>query len=149
MRLTTMTTPTSAAGFPAQPDGSDLPVLEMVQPLLGFPDRRRFALTRLDDTGLLCELRCLEQADLRFVVVPPAMFFPGYAPEVEDDVAAALGAADGSDLLVLSLVTLGDAPEAATANLLAPLVVNHRTRRAAQVLLDDPELPLRAPLADR
>jgi len=33
----------------------------------------------------------------------------------------------------------------ATANLLAPLVINVRTRRAAQVLLDD-DLSLHAPL---
>jgi flagellar assembly factor FliW len=35
-----------------------------------------------------------------------------------------------------------------TANLMAPILVNHRTRRAAQVVLEDPSLPLRAPLAE-
>src|SRR5690348_16677824 len=130
MRLTTMTTPTSATGLPSQPDGTGLPVLEMVRPLLGFPDHRRLALTRLDEAGLLCELHCLERSALRFVVVPPAVFFPDYAPEIDEDVADALGATDVSDLLVLSLVTLGETPETATANLLAPLVVNHRTRQA-------------------
>jgi|SRR5690348_16891202 flagellar assembly factor FliW len=149
MRLTTMTIPTPGTSLPAQPGGADLPVLEMVRPLLGFPESRRFALARLDDTGLLCELRSLEQVDLRFVVVPPAMFFPDYAPEIDEELAHLLGSQDGSDLLVLSLVTLGASPETATANLLAPLVVNHRTRLAAQVLLEDPELSLRAPLAGR
>lgn len=125
----------------------DLPVLDMVQPLLGFPESTRFALGRLDETGVLCELRSVDQPDLRFVVVPPAVFFPDYAPVVDDDVADALAAQDADDLLVLSLVTLGRAPQDATANLLAPILINHRTRRAAQVLLDDADLPLRAPLA--
>jgi flagellar assembly factor FliW len=147
MRLTTMSAPSSAAGFPTQPDSGELPVLEMVRPLPGFPDRRRFALARLDETGLLCELRSLEEPDLRFLVVPPAMFFPDYAPEIDDEVADLLDSQDARDLLVLSVVTLGDTPDTATANLLAPLILNHRTRRAVQVLLEDPELPLRAPLA--
>ena len=139
-------TSTAATLFPTQAAGAELPVLDMVQPLLGFPEQRRFALTRLDETGMFCELRSLEQADLRFVVVPPAMFFPDYAPEVDDDLADALGARDEHDLVVLSLVTLGPTPQEATANLLAPVLVNHRNRRAAQVLLDDLDLPLRAPL---
>lgn len=132
--------------FPAAAD-QELPVLDMVQPLLGFPESGRFALARLDETGVLCELRSVDQPDLRFVVVPPAVFFPDYAPVVEDDVAEALGARDADDLLVLSMVTLGRSPQEATANLLAPVLVNHRTRRAAQVLLEDADLPLRAPLA--
>ena len=148
MRLTT-TAPEADPGFPSQPTGSDLPALDLVRPLLGFPDHRQFALARLDETGVLCELRSLEQPDLRFVVIPPAMLFPDYAPEIDDEVAQDLDATDPGDLLVLALVTLGDAPQAATANLLAPVVVNHRTRRAAQVLLEDTDLPLRAPLASR
>ena len=51
------------------------------------------------------------------------------------------------DLLTLVVVTLGASAEDATANLLAPVLVNHRTRKAAQVVLDDLELPIKAPLA--
>ncbi len=123
----------------------DLPVLEMVRPMVGFPDQRRFALARLDGEGVICDLRCLD-GELSFVVVPPAMFFDDYAPEVDDGLVAELGARGEEDLLVLAVVTLGDQPGDATANLMAPVVVNHRTRRAAQVVLDDVTLPLRAPL---
>jgi len=142
-------TSTATPLFPAQAAATELPVLDMVQPLLGFPEHRRFALTRLDEIGMFCELRSLEQADLRFVVVPPAMFFPDYAPEIDDDLSETLGVRDASDLVVLSLVTLGQTPQEATANLLAPVLVNHRNRRAAQVLLADVDLPLRAPLTGR
>ena len=126
------------------PEG--IPVVEMVGPLLGFPDHRRFALTRMDDTGVVCALRSLDEPDLRFLVVPPAAFFAEYTPELDDATAAALGASSGDDLLTLVLVTSGDAPLSATANLLAPVVVNHRTRRGAQVVLHDENLSLRAPL---
>ena len=45
------------------------------------------------------------------------------------------------------MVTLGDTPDSATANLLAPVLVNHRTQRAGQYLLSDLDLPMRAPLS--
>ena len=125
----------------------DLPVLEMVQPMAGFPDQRRFALARLDDTGLVCDLHSLDDPGLRFVVVPPTTFFADYAPEIADSVVTELGVESEDDVLALVVVTLGDRPEDATANLMAPVLVNHRTRRAGQFLLDDADLPLRAPLA--
>ncbi len=51
-------------------------------------------------------------------------------------------------LLVLSLlvVTVGASLAESTANLMAPIVVNTAAQVAAQVVLDDPGLPLRAPL---
>ena len=35
----------------------DIPAIELVHPLPGFPDHRRFALVQLDDDGVLCQLR--------------------------------------------------------------------------------------------
>lgn len=123
----------------------DIPVLDMVQPMIGFPEQRRFALARLDETGTICDLRSLDDPHLRFVVVPPHVFFDDYSPVISDEVAADLGATSEDDLLTLVVLTLGDTLADATANLLAPVLVNHRTRAAAQVLLDV-DLPLRAPL---
>jgi flagellar assembly factor FliW len=128
------------------PVSTDIPVLEMVQPMVGFPGYRRFALARLDEAGVICDLRSLEDPELSFVVVPPSMFFEGYHPEISDEVARELGVQSEDDLVTLVVVTLGEGPADATANLLAPVLINHHTRRAAQVLLDDSTLPLRAPL---
>ena len=125
----------------------DLPVLDMVTPMVGFPEHRRFALARLDEDGLVCDLFSLDDESLRFVVVPPSAFFADYAPEIDDATVEQLGIESADDVVALLVVTLGDRLEDATANLMAPVIVNHRTRRAGQVLLDDADLPLRAPLA--
>jgi flagellar assembly factor FliW len=124
----------------------EIPVLEMVEPLPGFPDHRRYALARLDEDGVLCALRSLDDADLRFLVVPPGAFFADYAPVIDDQTVEALEIESADDVVALVMVNPGESPRAATANLLAPVLVNHRTRRASQVVLDDPTLPLRAPL---
>lgn len=124
----------------------EFPLIEMVQPLPGFPDRSRFALVQLDEDGLLCSLSSLDEEGLRFLVVPPAPFFPDYAPVVDDDAVASLGIASADDVLVLLVLTAGDSLDSTTANLLAPLLVNTRTRRAQQVILGDGDLPIAAPL---
>jgi flagellar assembly factor FliW len=124
----------------------DIPVLTMVGPMLGFPEHNRFALTRLDEQGTICDLHSLDDETLRFVVVPPGLFFADYAPEITDNTAAQLQAATADELVVLVVVTLGEGLSDATANLLAPVLLNPEKRLAAQVVLDDADLPLRAPL---
>jgi flagellar assembly factor FliW len=123
-----------------------LPEISLVEPLPGFPDARRFALVELTPGGVLFALRSLETPDLRFLVVPPAPFFPDYAPEISDAVVAALGIESPDEASILLVVTPGSSPADATANLLAPVVLNTRTRAAMQVVLPDSTLPIRAPL---
>ena len=127
-------------------DMKELPVIELVHPMAGFPDHRKFALVTLDEDGVLCALRSLDDPDLRFLVVPPAPFFPDYAPEVDDVMASELGIAAAEDALVLLVLNAGASLADTTANLLAPVVVGVDSRRGAQVILDDPSLSVSAPL---
>lgn len=124
----------------------DLPVIDLVHPMPGFPDRNRFALVQLGDDGLLCQLRSLDDPELRFLVMPPAPFFPDYAPEVGDDVVDELQIGSADDVIVLLVLNAGESLGSTTANLMAPVLVNTVTRRASQVILDDPNLPIAAPL---
>lgn len=124
----------------------ELPAIELVRPMPGFPEHKRFALVRLDDSGVLCQLRSLEEPALRFLVMPPSPFFPDYAPVVSDEVVAELEIGAADDVIVLLVLNAGGSLEATTANLLAPVLVNASTLRAAQVILDDQDLPIAAPL---
>jgi flagellar assembly factor FliW len=101
---------------------------------------------RLDPAGDLCSMTSLDEPGLRFLVVPPARFFPDYAPEVSDDVVADLGIESEGDVLLLVVLNAGESLAATTANLAAPVVVNTATRRAGQIVLDEPGLPIAAPL---
>jgi len=125
---------------------TDIPVIELVRPMPGFPERRRFALVQLDEDGVLCSLTSLEDPELRFLVVPPGHFFPDYEPDVEDDVAAELEITSPDDALLLVVLTAGSSLATTTANLAAPVLVNPSTRRGGQIVLDRPGLPVAAPL---
>jgi flagellar assembly factor FliW len=124
----------------------EIPVIDMVRPLVGFPDHERFALVQLDGASDLCSLISLDEPGLRFLVVPPTAFFPDYAPEVGDDVVADLGIESAADVLVLVVLNAGAGLHDTTANLAAPLLVNPVTQQAGQVVLDEAGLPVAAPL---
>lgn len=124
----------------------ELPLIEFVRPIPGFPEQLSFALVRLDDTGDLCQLTAVEDERLRFLVMPPGAFFPSYEVEVDDEVVADLGITTPNEVVTLLIVNAGDSLATTTANLLAPVVVNTTTRKAAQVILADDTLSVRAPL---
>jgi flagellar assembly factor FliW len=122
------------------------PLLEMVEPLAGFDDHRSFTLVGLDDDGTIGRLQATERADLFFLVVSPEPFFPDYAPVIDHAARNALDIRESDALVLLLLVHPGPTLADTTANLLAPVVVNARTGRAAQVVAGDWSLPIRASL---
>lgn len=126
---------------------TDVDELHFDDGLPGFPTAQRFALVRWGgEDSPFSVLQSLEDDELRFVVVPPGPFFPGYAPVLSDDDAERLRLDDADDAIVLVVVSLGERPEDATANLLGPVVVNRHTRAAAQVVLNGQDLSTREPL---
>ena len=92
---------------PFSPETGELPIIELVRPMPGFPGHRRFVLVRLDDAGLLYTFTSADAPELRFLVVPPLPFFPNYAPEVDSETLELLGVDDPDRLLVLLVVTVG------------------------------------------
>jgi len=84
--------------------------------------------------------------DPDFLVVAPAPFFPDYAPVIDDETVRRLDLRGQQDALVLLVVTLREEPEDASANTLAPLIINARTRDAVQVILTGQPFSLRQPL---
>jgi flagellar assembly factor FliW len=122
----------------------DLPTLDFAGSLIGFPDTRRFALVRVvPDNEVLFRLTSLDVDGPSFVVAAPFPFFPTYEPEIDDAAAERLDLASSADALLLVLLTVGDTLETTTANLFAPIVVNIRTRQAAQVVLTGSPYSLR------
>ena len=109
--------------------------------LLGFPDAVRFVRLPVDDAEGWQWLQSVNDGDLAFLVISAFRFFPDYDIELPDGEVKALELDDPSDADVLALVTIRHTDEggiaSVTANLLGPLVINHRTGVGRQVVLSD------------
>jgi len=119
-----------------------LPTIDLAIPMPGFPAHRQFVLVRLNDDGLLYAFTSVDDPELRFLVAPPEPFFPDYAPEIDNEVFAALNTKDPDRLLVMVIITAG--VNETTANLLAPIIVDRDSHRAIQVVLQGTKLPVHA-----
>jgi len=120
-------------------------VIEFVEGLLGFPELRRYVL--IDHRkGVFMWLQSLEDPSIAFLVVDPWVFFPHYSPEVPDEDVEALGLEEPYNFSLFCLVTVPADPRKMTVNLKGPVVVNLNNRRAKQVVVSNPEYPIRQPV---
>ncbi len=122
-------------------------VLTFEKGILGFPEDRHYALLPHGDKSPFFWLQSLDSPELAFVVINPALVVEDYNFEIPDDMEKELKVRNPSQAEVLVLVTFrngkGDKPVSLTANLLGPLVINVRNRRACQVVLDPKKYPVR------
>jgi flagellar assembly factor FliW len=117
---------------------TDIPELHFRAGLPGFPGERRFALVRWgSNDGPYSVLVDLDDTDLRFLVAPPQLFFPSYEVDLDDQTVMHLDIRNPGEALVLMIVTLGERPEDATANLLGPVVINTRSWEGLQAVLPE------------
>ena len=114
----------------------------------GFPELQRFRLEPWTDEAdsPYAVMVAVDNPDVRFLVAAPETFFPDYDVEIGPAEAEALELKDASEAAMLVFITVPERPEDATANVLAPIVVNTRTRMAAQIILDEATYTTKRPL---
>ncbi len=131
-------------------DGEDFPMLKirMVRPMPGLESHLDFSLTAVDETGVLWTLKSVIDPNVRLFAVPPIAFFDGYTPMIPSSARDRVGLNKGEEPFILAIVHPATGSYPHTANLLAPLVINPENMNALQVVLEDQDWPLQAPIGD-
>jgi flagellar assembly factor FliW len=118
-------------------------IVTIVGGIVGFPAESKYVL--LEYNPPFSWLQSTENPILAFVVVNAAEFGDAYVvPLPFGDHEIDLK--DTDDVAILNLVTVRDDPTLTTVNLKAPVIVNLRTMKGRQVILDDERYPVRLPL---
>jgi flagellar assembly factor FliW len=118
--------------------------------LPGFEERRRFVAVRFVESDPLIYLQSLEDSGLCFITMPIYVADPKYQLSVSEEDIASLELPVGrqprigEDVLCLTVVSIHETGP--TANLLAPVVVNLRNRRAVQAVAQDIDYSVQHPL---
>ena len=117
-------------------------VIEFPWGLPAFDSEREFLPVERQNMAPVVFLQSLTRADLVFITLPVHLVDAAYRLEMSPEDLESLGLpADrqpvpGDDVLCLAIVTLAE-QNPATANLLAPIVVNLKTNKALQTIQVD------------
>jgi flagellar assembly factor FliW len=121
-------------------------ILSFPAGLAGFENLREFRLFEPTGGYPLRFLQSLEQPDLSFVCMDAAAIKLDYEVPLGDEDATFLALEKPADALVLAMVVVPEDPRRMTANLAGPLVVNTKTKKGRQVMLDSQQFPLQHPV---
>ncbi|MEF3168694.1 MAG: flagellar assembly protein FliW [Deltaproteobacteria bacterium] len=122
-------------------------ILTFTHGIPGFADKRRFILIPHGEESPFFWLQCLDDPDLAFPVLDPAVILSDYSFEIPDGIQEELGITRQEQVQVLVIVTVPrENPRKMTANLLGPVVLNVETMTGCQIVLDHTRYPLKYPL---
>lgn len=109
---------------------------ELPAGMIGFPEATRLEVILNPEELPFMWLRSVENHALNFIVIEPHTLIPGYVIELSDEDAARLQIERPEDVFIFNVVNFKpEHPEAATVNLIGPVVVNRRTLRGRQLII--------------
>ena len=126
-------------------------ILTFEKGIIGFPDLKRFTLIFDEDQGANAGIRYLQSMDepaFAMPVMDPLIVKEDYDPEVNDELLSGLGELNTGNILVLVTVSVPSDLTKMSVNLQGPIVINVDERKAAQIIVDSSEYPVRFPIYD-
>jgi flagellar assembly factor FliW len=125
---------------------TDADVFEFPWGLPGFQDQRRFVVLSLAEQPSLVQLQSVDDPAIAIPAADPWQMFPHYDPRLPAYAREALELRSAEDLTVLCVVVPGKGGAGMTMNLLAPIVLNLKTRRARQIMLENSAYSIHTPV---
>ena len=105
--------------------------------LPGFPEEKEFILIPLGENEPFLFMQSLMDADLAFFTTNPFIFFKDYEFVLSDEVLEELDIKSPEDFCVYSILSMTDKNiQNMTANLVAPVIIQNKTKEARQVILE-------------
>ena len=118
-------------------DVEDDAVIHFSAGIPAFEEEHEFLIIPYGADGTYVFLQSVKTPDLAFLMTMPLTFFPDYEFTIDDDVERELELTSPDDVLIYTVLTLsGKEIRDLTANLIAPIVINAKTRKGKQIVLD-------------
>lgn len=125
-------------------------VFEFVSPILGYEAESQFVLIDHKANSNFRWLQSAKTPDLAFVVTVPGLFGIDYSFELSDMHQEELGIETAEDIIVLNIVVIPhENPRSSTVNLLAPLILNVKNKKAGQIILSGTDFRVDYPLIQK
>jgi Uncharacterized protein conserved in bacteria len=112
-------------------------ILNFPNGILGFEDSNRFVLIDFPNNSIFKFLQDVDNTNISFVLINPWDFFEDYEIDIPDKELDTidLNPQIENTLEVYSIVTLGNNLKESTANLLAPVIINIKSKIGKQYVL--------------
>ena len=111
--------------------------------LPGFENEKNFILLSIEGNEVYQILQSINSKEVGFVTANPYLFISDYTFDLDESTVEALNIEFEEDIIVLTIVTVKEPFNASTVNLKAPVIINTKSKKAKQCILENADYPIR------
>lgn len=112
-------------------------IISFSQGIPGFDNYNKYILLGSnDDKSPFQWLQCIDNTDLAFAVANPFVIKKDYEIDIPDNAVEELEITSPDDVITLSIVVVPEDINKISMNLKAPLIINSKTKKGKQIVLD-------------
>lgn len=126
-----------------QVEASESEILTFDNGLPGFENEKNFILLSIEGNEVYQILQSINSKEVGFVTANPYLFISDYTFDLDDSTVEALNIEFEEDIIVLTIVTVKEPFNASTVNLKAPVIINTKSKKAKQCILENADYPIR------
>ena len=125
-------------------------IFDFVQPIIGFNKLTKYTLIDYKPDSPFKWLQSVEDMSLAFPVTLCSFFGIDYQFDIPDEEEKMLEIEDADDIFVFNITNIPQSnPQGTTINLLAPIVVNLKNKKAMQIVLKNTNYKVRHKLFEQ
>lgn len=102
----------------------------------GFDDFREYVIIPVEESPAIYYLQSIQESRVCFIVMSPFVIKEDYDIEISQETVNRLKIESIEDVCIYAIVNIQDDIKNATVNLKAPIIINTKTKMAAQELLE-------------
>lgn len=121
-------------------------VLTFEKGVFGFEENKKYIIlydNNENENNVFCWLQSVEDVNISLPIINPMLFYPTYSPEVSDEEVLKLGELEENRLEVYSVVVIPEDITKMTINLKAPIIINNKTKKCAQLIAEGDNYEIR------
>lgn len=126
-----------------QVEASESEILTFENGLPGFENEKNFIVLSIEGNEVYQILQSINSKEVGFVTANPYLFISDYTFHLDESTVEALNIESEEDIIVLTIVTVKEPFNASTVNLKAPVIINTKSKKAKQCILENAEYPIR------
>lgn len=118
-------------------------LIHFEQGLLGFDEVKEYVLINHDEQGLIMTMQSTQGEVPQFVVIDPYAVYQDYSPIISEKSLAMFETKQADKLKYLVIAVVQENYLDTVVNLKSPIVIDPATKKAAQIILENADYPMR------
>lgn len=130
-------------------DIDDSKMLTFEEGIIGYPYMQHYFIIYDSERKKKSEiswLQSVEEPTFALPIINPLLVMPNYNPNVADEILSTLGECDEEGYLVFSTIRVPSDLTQMSVNLSAPIIINPKTGKCCQVIIENASYPVRFPV---